>query len=64
MLVLILSSNIMFSKVKKQCDFTPLEDKIPVMVRSNALKTPISKTNSICANVSVTRSIEHKNNTM
>ena len=30
-------------KVKEQCDFrTPLEDKIRVMVRSSALKSPIS----------------------
>ena len=30
-------------KVKEQCEFRiPLEDKIPVMVRSSALKAPIS----------------------
>ena len=30
-------------KVKEQCEFrTPLEDKIRVMVRSSALKVPIS----------------------
>ena len=30
-------------KVKEQCEFrTPLEDKIRVMVRSSALKAPIS----------------------
>ena len=37
------SKLICFFQVKQQCEFkSPLEDKIRVMIRSNALKSPIS----------------------
>ena len=43
MLVKIIVLLISFIQVKQQCDLkSPLEDRIRVMVRSNALKSPIS----------------------
>ena len=43
MLVKIIVLLISFIQVKQQCDLKlPLEDRIRVMVRSNALKSPIS----------------------
>ena len=37
------NKQVFWFKVKEQCEFrTPLEDKIRVMVRSSALKSPIS----------------------